>query len=332
MPAGGAIDAGAELQKLAQTLQAPVITKRHGRGVIDERHYLSQSLPAGHELWRDVDVVLAVGSRMKMPVTMWGHDEGLKIVRIDIDPVQITKPIDSDVALVNDARDALAALNDALEGEGAKHESREQELVALKQEFNNQFASRVGPQYAFLNAIREALPEDGLFVDEVTQVGFCSWYAFPVYHPRHFISAGYQGTLGYGFATALGVQVAHPDKAVVSINGDGGFMFNLPEITTAVQYDIPLVSIVFNDKTYGNVRRQQKEWFGERYIASDLHNPDYQKLADSVGMKGYRAESADELKKVLTMAIGDRRPSLIEVPVGEMPAPWQFILMEQVRG
>jgi acetolactate synthase-1/2/3 large subunit len=252
-------------------------------------------------------------------------------VRIDIDPVQITKPIESDVAMVNDASQALQALFDVLDGRIDDRPSREQELTALKQEFREKFAECIGPQFAYLQAIREALPDDGFFVDEVTQVGFSSWYAFPVYEPRHFISAGYQGTLGYGFATALGVQVGNPDKAVVSINGDGGFMFNLPEIVTAVQYNIPLVTIVFNDNTYGNVKRQQKEWFDGRYIASDLRNPDYLKLADAVGMRGYRAESPDALRTVLLQAFEARQPCLIEVPVGEMPTPWQFILMEQVR-
>ena len=109
-------------------------------------------------------------------------------------------------------------------------------------------------------------------------------------------------------------------------------MFNLPEITTAVEYNIPLVTIVFNNNTYGNVKRQQKEWFGGRFIASDLHNPDYMKLADAVGMQGYRADSADTLKDTLIKAFEARRPCLVEVPVGEMPSPWQFILMEQVRG
>ena len=108
-------------------------------------------------------------------------------------------------------------------------------------------------------------------------------------------------------------------------------MFNLPELATAVQYDIPLVTIVFNNNLYGNVKRQQEEWFGGRFIASDLHNPDFMKLADSIGMQGYRVESADELKTTLEKAFKARKPCLIEVPVGEMPTPWKFILMENVR-
>ena len=329
---GGAIDAGAELLKVAEKLQAPVISKRHGRGIVSDRHYLSQVLPVGHHLWRDADVVLAVGSRIKMPVTMWGHDDSLRIVRIDLDPVQITKPVTSDVAMVNDASEALQAIFSSLDERIEDRPSREQELTALKQEFRDKFAQDINPQFTYLQASREALPDDGFFVDEVTQVGFCSWYAFPVYKPRHFISAGYQGTLGYGFATALGVQVGNPDKAVVSINGDGGFMFNLPELATAVQYDIPLVTIVFNNDTYGNVKRQQEEWFGGRFIAADLHNPDYLKLADAIGMQGYRVNSAEELTTTLQKAFEARKPCLIEVPVEEMPTPWKFILMEKVRG
>jgi acetolactate synthase-1/2/3 large subunit len=328
---GGAVDAGPILLKLAEKLQAPVISKRHGRGIVSDRHYLGQTIPAGHHLWRDADLVLAVGSRIKMPITMWGHDDKLRIVRIDLDPVQITKPVEADVAMVNDASEALQAIFDSLDSRIEDRPSREQELTALKQEFRDRFAKDIAPQFTYLEAIREALPDDGFFVDEVTQLGFSSWYAFPVYKPRHFISAGYQGTLGYGFATALGVQVGNPDKAVVSINGDGGFMFNLPELATAVQYDIPLVTIVFNNNLYGNVKRQQEEWFGGRFIASDLHNPDFMKLADSIGMQGYRVESADDLKTTLEQAFEARKPCLIEVPVGEMPTPWKFILMENVR-
>ena len=169
---GGAIDAGPILLKLAEKLQAPVVSKRHGRGVVSDRHYLSQMLPAGHRLWRDADVVLVVGSRVKMPLTMWGHDDNLRIVRIDIDPVQITKPIESDVAMVNDTTEALQAIFDALDECMPDRPSREQELTALKQDFCQKFAKRIGPQFSYLQAIREALPEDGFFVDEVTQVGF----------------------------------------------------------------------------------------------------------------------------------------------------------------
>ena len=117
----------------------------------------------------------------------------------------------------------------------------------------------LAPQLAFLDAIRAELPEDGIFVDEVTQIGFAARLAFPVYQPRTFLSPGYQDNLGWGFATALGAQHARRDVPVVSINGDGGFMFTANELATAVRHRIPLVAVVFNDGAFGNVRRIQQE-------------------------------------------------------------------------
>ncbi|MFC1796612.1 thiamine pyrophosphate-dependent enzyme [Pseudomonadota bacterium] len=134
---------------------------------------------------------------------------------------------------------------------------------------------------AYLDVIRTALPRDGYFIDEVTQVGFASWFGFPVYEPRHFVSAGQQGTLGYGYATALGVAAAHPDKAVVQVSGDGGFMFTMQELSTAVHYQLNLVTIIFNDNKFSNVQRQQDEWFDGRRICSDLTNPDVGIVGDA---------------------------------------------------
>ena len=134
---------------------------------------------------------------------------------------------------------------------------------------------KLEPQLAFLDAIRAELPEDGIFVDEVTQIGFAARLAFPVYRPRTFLSPGYQDNLGWGFATALGAQHARPDVPVVAISGDGGFMFTANELATAMRHRIPLVSIVFNDGAFGNVRRIQQERYGNRLIGSDLANPDF---------------------------------------------------------
>jgi acetolactate synthase-1/2/3 large subunit len=145
---------------------------------------------------------------------------------------------------------------------------------------------------------------------------------FPVYTPRTQIFSGYQDSLGFGFATALGAKVAHPDKAVVCVTGDGGFLFTMPEIATAVKHHIPLVTVLFNDGAFGNVRRIQKLQFGERYIGSDLTNPDFMKLADSFGIAGFRAFSPEELGTALAQALVCGGPALIEVPVGPMPA-WQ---------
>ncbi|MEJ8566242.1 thiamine pyrophosphate-dependent enzyme [Elongatibacter sediminis] len=329
---GGALDAGTELLAIAERLQAPVVAKRKGKGVVSDDHYLSQNLPAGHRLWGEADAVLAVGTRLKMPLTMWGRDGDLKLVRVDIDPVELTRIAEPDVGIVGDARAVLAALAEELERTGDAAASREEELRNLKQGIGAQLREKIAPQMAYLDTIRAALPRDGYFVDEVTQVGFASWYGFPVYEPRHFISACQQGTLGYGFATALGVAAAHPDKAVVQVSGDGGFMFTMQELATAVHYGLNLVTVIFNDNTFSNVQRQQDEWFDGRRICSDLTNPDFVKMAESFGAGAYRVGNPAELAAALPRAFNEDGPTLIEVTVTErMPTPWPFILMPQNR-
>lgn len=328
----GALDAGKELLAVAERLQAPVMSKRKGKGVVSDENYLSQNLVAGHTLWGQCDAVLAVGTRLKMPLTMWGKDDDLKLVRVDIDPVELNRICTAEVGIVGDAATVLNALLKELEKSGTKRASREQELSELKATTGKTMREKIGPQMAYLDVIRTALPRDGYFIDEVTQVGFASWSGFPVYEPRHFISACQQGTLGYGFATALGVAAAHPDKAVVQVSGDGGFMFTMQELSTAVHYQLNLVTIIFNDNTFTNVQRQQDEWFDGRRICSDLTNPDFVKMTESFGASAYRVNSPAELAKILPAAFNEQGPTIIEVSLTErMPTPWQFILMEQNR-
>ena len=172
------------------------------------------------------------------------------------------------------------------------------------------------------------MPGDGFYVEELTQAGFTSDFAYPVLAPRTFVTSGYQGTLGFGFPTALGVKFGNPDKVVVSITGDGGFMFGVQELATAAQYDIGLVTIIFNNNGYGNVRRSQEVNFEGRVIGSDLDNPDFMKLADAFGIAGYRVEGAEDFRAALKQAIEDDQAALIEVMVepGSAAAPWPFIM------
>jgi acetolactate synthase-1/2/3 large subunit len=177
------------------------------------------------------------------------------------------------------------------------------------------------------------LPEEGIFVDEVTQIGFAARLAFPVYRPRTFLSPGYQDNLGWGFATALGGQHARSDVPVLAIAGDGGFMFTANEMATAVRHRIPLVTALFNDGTFGNVRRIQAEQYGNRLIACDLANPDFVRFAESFGAAAERAKDPTALRAALRRGFARRDgPTLIEVPVGPMPSPWEFIHMPKVRG
>jgi acetolactate synthase-1/2/3 large subunit len=123
-------------------------------------------------------------------------------------------------------------------------------------------------------------------------------------------------------ATALGVKIARPDRKVVAVSGDGGFLFNAQELATAVQQRIPIVVVLVNDNAYGNVRRIQSTSFGNRLIASDLHNPDFQKFVDSFGALALKANSPDELRAALRTAFKADVPAVIEVPAGPMPDPW----------
>jgi acetolactate synthase-1/2/3 large subunit len=118
----------------------------------------------------------------------------------------------------------------------------------------------------------------------------------------------------------------------VAIAGDGGFMYNVQELATAVQHGINVVAVVFDDGAYGNVRRMQRELYGNRIIASDLRNPDFVRLADSFGMLARQVADADGLANALTDALRRDEPALIAVRVGEMPDPWPYIHLPRVRG
>jgi acetolactate synthase-1/2/3 large subunit len=329
---GGAQDASAEVTALAHALQAPVVSYRRGRGVLDDRDPLAANLPFGHELWAEADVVLAVGTHLHYPLQQWGIDRDLAIVRVDADAAEPARAVEPAVALVGWAQPILRRLLDVLPAHNAHRPSRTGQMQERKARIGKRL-QKLEPQLAYLAAIRAELPEEGIFVDEVTQLGFASRLAFPVYRPRSYISPGYQDNLGYGFATALGVQDARRDVPVVAISGDGGFLFTASELATAVAHRIPLTTIVFSDGAYGNTRRIQQERYGNRLIACDLANPDFVAFAKSFGAEAARAKDPEELRRVLRRALAQRdRPTLIEVPVGPLPSPWEFIHMGRVRG
>jgi acetolactate synthase I/II/III large subunit len=329
---GGAVGAAGEVLAIAELLQAPVVSFTGGKGIVSDRHYLAQTALAGHELWRTADVVLAVGTRLHQPQLRWGVDRDLTLIRIDIDPTEITRFFKPAIGIVADAGAALIALYAALERHAARRQSRRDELAALKAATSARIAERLGPQCAYLEAIRAELPDDGILVEDLTQVGYVGRVAFPVYRPRSYIHSGYQGTLGSGFATALGVKIGRPDLPVVSVSGDGGFMYNVQELSTALRHGIELVAIVFADGAYGNVRRAQKEMYGNRLIGVDLANPQFPLLAESFGAAGVRVASPDGLRRELAAALKRRGSTLIEVAVGEMPDPWRMLTPPRIRG
>ena len=326
----GAIDAREAVQELAEMLQAPVISNSSGNGILSSRHPLSMRMPAGHMLWERADAVLLLGTRMHRYSSMWGTDDALKIVRIDVDGEEHDRTEAPDVGLVARCEDALPLLVEAVSQRVSSRASRTEEYADVQAEIEAR-AAYLQPQLAYLSAIRDVLPDDGFFVRDVTQLGYVSAFAFPVYEPRTFLGPGYQGTLGWGFATALGVKAANPEQAVVSVCGDGGFMFTMPELATAVQHKLNTVTLVFNDGAYGNVKRMQQENYAGRLIATDLQNPDFLKLAEAFGARGLRATTPDAVRAAIETGLASDVPTIIDVPIGEVPSPWPMVMMPRVR-
>lgn len=324
---GGIAAAGAEreLAALAEEVEAPIVLSRGGRGGMSDRHRLVLSSVAGRRVLPTADLVLVVGSRF---VTTMGNPvptaPGAVLVGLNAEAGDLEGPRGFTAGIHADARLGLAALRNALHG-GEPRSSRQADVNAARHWGLEQVAA-IEPQYSWLKALRAAIPDDGILVNELTQVGYLAGVAYPVHTPGTYIAPGYQGTLGYGFPTALGAKVGNPDRAVVSITGDGGFGWGLAELATARKYGIALVTVVFNDSAFGNVRRIQQQQFGGRLVASDLVNPDFVALARAFGVHGTRAHSPAELEGLLGEALAGSEPVVIDVPVGEMPSPWHLVL------
>ena len=324
----GAIDAREAVLELAETIDAPVVAFRSGRGIVSNAHELGLTMAAAYRLWPETDMMIGIGTRLELPtMTRWPYQpDGLKSVRIDIDPVEMRR-YPPNVAIIPDAKAGTRALAAAVgkagyrKTAGRRSAIREASAAALKE------IQKVQPQMAYLNILREVLPANAIVTDELSQVGFASWYGFPVYEPRTFITSGYQGTLGSGFPTALGAKVANPNRPVVAITGDGGFMFGVQELSTAVQFNVGVVTLVFNNNSYGNVRRDQRTRFDGRVVAADLVNPDFVKLAESFGVAASRVSSPDHFRPALEKALVHDGPYLIaiEIPRDSEVTPWTFI-------
>jgi acetolactate synthase-1/2/3 large subunit len=230
----------------------------------------------------------------------------------------------ADIPIVADSADAARSITEMV---ASRSDPARAEAIAGAKAETARTIQKVQPQMAFLEAIRDVLPENGIFCDEMTQVGYVSWFGFPTHSPRTLITSGFSGTLGAGFPTALGVKAAMPDRPVVAVTGDGGFLFGGAELATAMQFGINLVTVLFNNSSYGNVLRDQHRLFQGRDSGSKLRNPDFQTYAKSFGVPSWRANNADDLRGALREALAANSPALIEVmtDITQEYAPWEFI-------
>ncbi len=256
---GGVLAAGAStaLAQLAEQLRAPVVLSENGRGALSDRHPLMLNSLGGRAVFAHADVVLIVGSRFAdttFGVPSW-QAAGIKYVWLNVDPAAWQPPRSAEIGIAADARLGLEALAAALP---RRRSARDIDLDKVRAWAREQ-ADVAEPQMSYIRALRAAIPDDGILVNELTQVGYLARSMYPVYQPGTFITPGYQGTLGYGFPTALGVAAGNPGRPVVSINGDGGFGWAMQELATLRKYALNVAVVVFADGHFGNVKRFQEE-------------------------------------------------------------------------
>jgi acetolactate synthase-1/2/3 large subunit len=321
---GGALaaHASAALAALAEKLQAPVVISENGRGALSDRHALALTALAGRAVFAHADVALIVGSRFadtQNGTPAWSGEK-LKYIWLNVDAQAWAPPRHADVAIEADAALGLEALTAALP---RVTRSRDLDLAKVRAWAEALLQQNVPDLMGWIRALRAALPDDGIFVNELTQVGYLTRSGFPVYAPGTYITPGYQGTLGYGFPTALGAAYGNPSRAVLCITGDGGFGWGLSELATIGKYGLKPAIVVFNDGHFGNVRRTQVEELGGAF-GTDLHNPHFDRLAAAFDVGYARVDAPDELEKVLKRSLG-AAPILIEVRVGDLSSPWPYI-------
>lgn len=324
---GGALSAraSAALAALAEKLQAPVVMSENGRGALSDRHPLALTALSGRAVFAHADVALLVGTRFADTQTgapAWseaGAGDNIKYIWLNLDTQAWTPPRRADIAIAADAGLGLEALAAALPRARA---SLDLDLDRARAWGDEQLRN-VADLVAWIRALRAAIPDDGIFVNELTQVGYLTRSAYPVYAAGTYITPGYQGTLGYGFPTSLGAAYGNPGRAVVSITGDGGFGWGMQELATASKYGLKPAVVVFNDGYFGNVKRLQEDQFGGS-LGANLYNPHFDRLAAAFDVGYACVDKAEELEKVLKRSLGTA-PMLIEARVSEMSSPWPYI-------
>ena len=329
MVGGGAQDASEPVRELAEMLEAPVFARHMGLGVVDTRHRLHAYLTVGRDLWPRSDVVLGIGTRMEFPNVEWGVDPAQTIVQVNIDADELDRHRTGTVGVHGDAAEACRLLVEALGRHNRRRDDRSGEVAELRAQHFERIA-HLEPQLGYLRAIRSVVPDDGIIVEDITQVAFVAHIGYEHRRPRTFLSTGGAGTLGAGVAQGIGVAAAAPDRAQVTITGDGGMLFTATELATAVQHSINTTVLLFDNAGYANVQRLQRQRFGEdRTIASALRNPDWVMFGESFGVRTERAGRPEELPPALEESLAHPGPSMVVVDIADEPDPWPFMRLRR---
>ena len=329
MVGGGAQDASEPVRELAETLEAPVFARHMGLGVLDSRHRLHAYLTMGRDLWPTSDVVVGIGTRMEFPNIEWGVREGQRIVQINVDAAELDRYGTGTVGIHGDAAEACRLLADALGRHNRRRDDRTDEMADVRARHFERIAY-LEPQLSYLKAIRSVMPDDGIIVEDVTQVAFVAHIAYEHRRPRTYLATGGAGTLGAGVAHGIGAAAAAPDRAQLTIVGDGGMLFTATELATAVQHGINTTVLLFDNAGYGNVQRLQRQRFGpDRTIASALRNPDWIAFGESLGVRTDRADGPKALSRVLEASLAHPGPSMVVVDISDEPDPWPLLRLRR---
>ena len=319
---GGVIisEASPEIFELATKAAIPVTTTLMGLGAFPETHPLALKMLGMHGTAyanyavMDSDLIIAVGARFDDRITgrIDAFAPGAKIIHVDIDPTSISKNIRVDIPVVGDAKGILRSI--IAQVKPATHD----EWLARIDEWKKQNplsykADGLKPQYV-IEQICEATDGQAIITTEVgqNQMWAAQWYKHN--KPRHFISSGGLGTMGYGFPAAIGAQLARPDAVVFDIAGDGSIQMNIQELATAVKYELPVNVAILNNGHLGMVRQWQELFYKKRYSGSVLHdaNPDFVKLAEAYGAEGIRVSTPDQVRPAIEQAIKSPKPVILD--------------------
>jgi acetolactate synthase-1/2/3 large subunit len=328
---GGVIAAGAEpeLLALARRLDAPVLTTVMGRGAISERDPLWQAvLPnsrASEAVIRAADVVLAVGCRFAHRSTQGlllnlSFAPGQTLIHLDLDPTVIGKLFKPQLAVVGDARDGLTRLLAELGAGRASSAWDHRWRSGLRGAANARYTAEVA---GLIETLRRALPDDAIVVNDQTGINYWMEWRFPVLAPRTFLYPVGSATLGYGVPAAIGAKIARPERPVICVVGDGGFMYSVNELATAVKYRLPVVFLVMNDDRYGAIKWLQEKLFEGRWGEADLANPDFPALAKAFGAWGERV-TVESLADALARGFTADGPTVLELQMTGIEPPWEL--------
>lgn len=335
---GGVIIANASnaVKELAEKCAIPVSVTLMGKAAFPQEHALSVGMigmhgtKAANTCANKCDLLIAVGARFSDRVTSDASNfaKDCQVLHIDIDPAEINKNIRSNFCVVGNIADILERINKIVKAR--KADEWNAQIDEWKKHLPPMYSQKLKlhPKSIF-ETIHKTLGDDTIITTEVGQHQMWTAQFYPFAKPRTFLTSGGLGTMGFGTGAAMGAQSANPDKYVVHIAGDGSFRMNCNELSTISHYNFPLIIIVVNNGTLGMVRQWQTLFYGERYSQTTLdRGPDFVKLAEAYGIKGFRAETDEDFAKAFDLACkkdsnGKRTPALIEVIVNidEMVMP-----------